>query len=314
MSDHSVAVVGSGPAGLAAAITAAGYGLAVTVYDERAHPGGRLRFDQPGRGRLGALVNECERLGVTIQCGSIVWGIFPGWTLSIETAGGPTVVDAGQVVLATGSTDRSLTFEGSTRPGVMTGSGLRRLIGEYGVLPGRRVLILGDGPDAAMTAHAVREAGGQVIGLLDETAARSIVVEGVSGVESVTVDGRKQPVDIVAIAVGRQPDVQLAAMAGIELIWNPDLGGWAAPTGLDAVDSSGPIVAGDAAGVDTIDICELDGALAGTIVAARLGAASRADVEAAAAAIASVRPSRLGGQEPVEIYRQPWQVPLEVME
>lgn len=312
MSAPAVVIVGAGPAGLSAALTAANAGLQVTVLDERGRPGGRLRYDQPGSHELAGYLAECQRLGVEIRSRTVAWGLFPGWRLALETPNGADEIETDHLILATGATDRALAFEGNTLPGVMTGTALRRLIGEFGVLPGQRCLVLGDGQDAAATAHAVRQAGGQIITLVSEAEARSIVVEGDSGVERVTLKDGTHPVDIVAIAVGRQPDVQLATMGGCELVWKSQSGGWiprqfetdAAPTGL--------YIAGDAAGADTIAICELDGAFAATRLAADLGLVDAEAVRASAAAIAQRRPERMEFVGAERLHRQPWQLPIEV--
>ncbi|MCA9860647.1 MAG: hypothetical protein KC438_13040, partial [Thermomicrobiales bacterium] len=204
-------------------------------------------------------------------------------------------------------------FDGNALPGVMTGSGLRRLIGEFGVLPGKRVLILGDGPDGAVTAHAVRGAGGQIVALVSEDDARSISVRGGGGVERVLMNGKESSVDIVAVAVGREPDLQLATMAGHSLVWMPAKGGWAPHQhGEEHHVPAGLVVAGDAAGVDSVDVCALDGAYAAARLVRSLGRMSDDEVGRIAGQIAERQPNRTRylGSEP--IHRQPWQVPIEV--
>ncbi len=313
MSSPNVVIVGAGPAGLSAAVTTARAGISVTVIDERPAPGGRLRFDHVESTSLPDLLAECAQLGVTIRSNTIAWGLFPGWRIPLETPAGAEVVESEHVILATGSIDRGLAFEGNTLPGVMTGTGLRRLIGEFGVLPGKRFLVLGDGPDAAATANAVRIAGGRVAMLVSEEDARSISVQGKGGVQRAVVNGREHPVDIVAVAVGRQPDVQLATMGGHSLVWMPDKGGWV-PNRHTAAEQIpvGLYIAGDAAGADNADICALDGAYVGARLAQSLGLLSEEAVGELASRMIGRRPHRMDslGSEP--LHQQPWHVPLEV--
>jgi sarcosine oxidase subunit alpha len=309
----TVVIVGAGPAGLSAAVTAATAGLAAIVIDERPRAGGRLRYDRPGRTGLETYLADCDRLCVQIRSNTSAWGLFPGWRLALEAPDGPDVLETDNVILATGSTDRALAFEGNSVPGVMTGSGLRRLIREYGVLPGKRTLILGDGPDAAATADAVRTGGGQIVALVPEVDARSISVSGNSGVERVIVNGEELSVDIVAVAVGRQPDLQLATMAELELVWIDHLGGWVPLHHLNGEGGKpGLYVAGDAAGIDSIEICELEGALAGSMLAWRLGVLGEDAVASIRAKIDALRPNRLAPVERAPAYEQPWRVPIEV--
>ncbi len=312
MSASGVVIVGAGPAGLSAAMTAAKAGLQVTVVDERGRPGGRLRYDQPGSRELADCLAECQRLDVEIRSRTVAWGLFPGWRLALETPNGPDEIETDHLILATGATDRALAFEGNTLPGVITGTALRRLIGEFGVLPGQRFVVLGDGQDAAVTAHAVRQAGGQIVTLVSEADARSIVVEGDGGVERVILKDGPHPVDIVAIAVGRQPDVQLATMGGCELVWKRQSGGWIPRQFETDAALAGLYIAGDAAGADTIAICELDGAFAATRLAADVGLVDAEAVRASAGAIAQRRPERMEFLGAERLYRQPWQQPIEV--
>jgi hypothetical protein len=88
-------------------------------------------------------------------------------------------------------------------------------------------------------------------------------------------------VDVIAIAVGRQADPALATMAGTPLAFSPELGGL-----IPLVDDSlqSPIgrmfIAGDAAGVGSIEAAIAEGRLAGIAAAASLGLASDEDVAA----------------------------------
>jgi 2,4-dienoyl-CoA reductase (NADPH2) len=72
-------VVGAGPAGLQAAISAARHGHHVTVYEQQSEPGGQVRLAAtvPNRAELGDMIRnqlaECRRLGVTIEYGVGVW-------------------------------------------------------------------------------------------------------------------------------------------------------------------------------------------------------------------------------------------------
>jgi 2,4-dienoyl-CoA reductase (NADPH2) len=75
----NVMVVGAGPAGLQAAISAARAGHRVTVYEKEAQAGGQVRLaaSVPNRAEFGDIVRnqltECRRLGVSIEYGVGVW-------------------------------------------------------------------------------------------------------------------------------------------------------------------------------------------------------------------------------------------------
>jgi 2,4-dienoyl-CoA reductase (NADPH2) len=81
-SPRNVMVVGAGPAGLQAAISAARAGHQVTVYEKEAQAGGQVRLaaSVPNRAEFGDIVRnqltECRRLGVSIEYGVGVWPGF----------------------------------------------------------------------------------------------------------------------------------------------------------------------------------------------------------------------------------------------
>ena len=149
-----VAVVGGGPAGMAAALAASLDGASVTLIDEYAAPG---RTDLAAavrrgrRGRAGSLPRSgrdlCAALAesdVTVLSGATVWAApEPGLLL---LTGSVASLRAGAVVLATGAYDRPVAFPGWTLPGVMTAGGAQALAKGQDVIPGRRVLLAGAGP------------------------------------------------------------------------------------------------------------------------------------------------------------------------
>lgn len=72
----SVAVVGSGPSGLSAAVTLRKMGHAVTVIDAKEHPGGLLRYGIPNmkleEGTLDRKIDAMLRMGISFQTGITV--------------------------------------------------------------------------------------------------------------------------------------------------------------------------------------------------------------------------------------------------
>lgn len=181
-----LAVVGAGPAGLAAAVTAAGLGLRVTLLDAGELPGGQYyRHPAPGLGaaRPQALHHDWPAfaareaaLRAHVSAGRItylplhhVWAVVPAgpatqWTLHAvagpeERAAG---VRASAVLLATGAYERQLPFPGWTLPGVVGAGGAQAMLKAGLVLPGKRVVVAGSGPLLLAVAGSLAAAGATV--------------------------------------------------------------------------------------------------------------------------------------------------------
>lgn len=283
-----VAVVGGGPAGLAAAIAAARRGAQTVLLDEQSVLGGRLRYRVAPVGTGGdaatpesirsGLVADAAAAGVELRPASVVWGLFAGPLLAVAGADASYQLAADAVVLATGSTDLAAPFPGASLPGVWTGRAVQILLNLHRVRPGRRFALLGDGPEAAEVAADVRHAGGEVA-VVATPGRDEIAAEGTHGVDALVVGGRRHAVDVVAVAIGRQPDAALAQMAGCPLAHAAALGGWA-PSLDDRLRAgvAGILVAGDAAGVAGVEAALAEGRFAGTSAAASLGLVGEDDV------------------------------------
>lgn len=294
MSRAQVVVVGGGPAGLCAAITAAQAGAGVVLFDEQDALGGELRHRvwlhhlpgepealHPARLRA-ALVERATAVGVDLCPGCLVWGAFDGPVLGVTTPAGASEVVPERVVLATGSTDLALPFPGGTLPGVWSARAVQILVNRHRLLPGRRFAVVGGAGEGAEVAADIRQAGGVVVVVAGAGAV--VAAEGGDGVRAVVVDGESFAVDVVVVAAGRQPDLGLAQMAGCPVAVDQELGGWfpVVDERMRAGDSPW-FVAGNAAGACDLAVAASEGRLAGIAAAESLGLVEPAAVEAALA-------------------------------
>jgi thioredoxin reductase len=310
-----VAVVGAGPAGLTSAIAAARAGGDVMVLDERERPGGQLKYEwqgNPESDSLESLLKICQQTSIEFAPRAAVWGIFPGLELAYAVTGKSFTVIASVVILATGSTDLALPFAGSTLPGVMTATGVLRLVEEYRVLPGRRFVVIGEGPEATAARSSIERANGQLVLTVTTEDGRSLIVEGDGGVEKVSHRGDSYPADIVVVAVGRQPDVQLATLSECRLVWSPLAGGWV-PGRNDRCETSqrGIFVAGDASGPTSIDVALAEGTYCGLCAAASVGLVDENQVNRAKATLHAADRSRFESMPVAAEYVQPWRLLVE---
>ena len=256
MNQTQIAIIGAGPAGLSAAIAAAELGAKVTVFDENATAGGRLRYrildgDVPLADMRSELIRDIERLSVDMHLNAKVWGLFPEHVIAVSMSDRSSEYHADQIILATGSTDLPFPFPGGSLPGVMTARGLQIVMHLGRVLPGERIAVIGSGPEADEVVRDIGLAGGHVVVEVDPHRPEvSLNAEGRDGVTSLVIDGESFDVDVVVIAVGRQPEAELSQMTECDHGYVPALGGFI-PLRNHYLRTSrdGIIVAGDASGV-----------------------------------------------------------------
>ena len=174
-----LAIVGGGPAGLAAALAALECGVRPTVIDENVELGGQYFRQRAGRSAEGEGRDLIARVraAADVRLRTMVWGIFDGRTLALardDAAPGVERVEARALILATGAYDRPVPFPGWTLPGVMTAGGAQNLMKGAGVLPGRRVLIAGSGPLLLVVAHYLLAGGAEVVALCEAASMRGL--------------------------------------------------------------------------------------------------------------------------------------------
>ncbi|MGJ5892378.1 FAD/NAD(P)-binding oxidoreductase [Streptomyces sp. V2] len=194
MTEPHLAVIGAGPAGLAAALAAAARGVRVTLVDASQGPGGQF-YRQPaaalGARRPQALHHQW-RTWKRLRAGLETHGITQltdhhVWCVERESAGftvhallGPeqqrsVAVRADGVLLATGGYEKVLPFPGWTLPGVLTAGGAQAMLKGTLALPGRTAVVAGTGPLLLPVATGLAAAGTRVVALVDSADPRAFV-------------------------------------------------------------------------------------------------------------------------------------------
>jgi thioredoxin reductase/bacterioferritin-associated ferredoxin len=154
-----VAVVGGGPAGLAAGIEAARAGATVHLYDERPVLGGPTY----AHAAQSTLIPEIHAAGtrIVLHQGATVWGVFEQRTLAVWEKDRAEKVRPEVLILAAGTQRRVVPVPGWTLPGVVDAETIRTLA------PGQRVLVAGAGHQLPVVASRILRAGARVVGILD---------------------------------------------------------------------------------------------------------------------------------------------------
>ena len=249
-----VLVVGAGPAGLAAALQAAESGKRVVLVEQDGILGPSLIRDPH---KLDAEWIEATAARIRAAGGRILTRTTASgyWehdlvTLTQRIAEPGQVPDrgvaqrlwhlrAGQVIVATGSIERPMTFAHNDRPGVMLSQAVRTYVQRFGVVPGKRVVIATNNDDAYRTAAALNEAGAEIVAILDARPApagadcgfpvhNDVVPLSTKGGRhrlkrvSAAMDGatRSWDADLLAVSGGFTPVVHLHMQAGGTLDWD----------------------------------------------------------------------------------------------
>ena len=174
-----LAIIGGGPAGLAAAIEAAKAGVRVSLFDENEKPGGQLfkqihkffgsKEHQAGiRGHdIGYhLLDECQKVGVDTRLNTVVWGIEDN-KIGIVNGRTSRIVDAKRIIVATGASENPLSFPDWTLPGVMGAGAAQTMMNVHRVLPGTKVLMVGSGNVGLIVSYQFLLAGAEVLAVVE---------------------------------------------------------------------------------------------------------------------------------------------------
>jgi thioredoxin reductase/Fe-S-cluster-containing hydrogenase component 2 len=180
MQRYDLIVVGAGPAGLSAAIEAAGCGMRVIVFDENAKPGGQLfkqihKFfgSKEHRARVRGfvigeqLLEEAGQTGVQVVLNATVIGLYQEKEVVVRIGDAIHHVKGDAILVATGAAENMVPFDGWTLPGVMGAGAAQTLMNLHGVLPGQRVLMLGTGNVGLVVAFQLIQCGCEVVAMAD---------------------------------------------------------------------------------------------------------------------------------------------------
>lgn len=164
-------VVGSGPAGLAAARAALDAGARVCLIDDNHAPGGQIWRGGPAQWRdpraLAMWAALRARPGFTHMQNARVIGCAGPNALLVEADGRGASIPFARLVLCSGARELTLPFPGWTLPGVTGAGGLQALIKGGMPVAGRRVVVAGTGPLLLATAVTALEAGADVAAIVE---------------------------------------------------------------------------------------------------------------------------------------------------
>ncbi len=302
-------VIGAGPAGLAAALTAARAGADVIVADENAEAGGALLCEstriagEPAPDFAASLIAELLELpNVRLMTRTTVFGWYDDMVFGALERIAPDNVGprAGSVrerlwrivarraILASGAEEQPLVFPGNDRPGIMMAEAALAYACCYGVAIGRKVAVFVSSNAGVRVALALRAAGVNVTALIDsrpeiEATASGIrtfqggIVARTSGRSALRAvimrhAGGEETVEADALAMsgGFSPRIHLACHRGGKPRWSDEHQAFLPPH-----DLKGLTVVGSANGARSLSECLAEGVEAALAAAAEVGSPAR---------------------------------------
>lgn len=268
--DVDILVIGAGPAGLAAAISAKECGIdSLLVIEREKDAGGILRqcihngfglhrFKEELTGPEYAQrdIDKAAELGIEIECSTTVLSVSPDHTVTcVSATKGLQIICAKAVVLAMGCRERprgALCTPGTRCAGIYSAGTAQRFVNLEGLMPGKRVVILGSGDIGLIMARRMTLQGAKVLACVEimpysSGLNRNIVqclhdydiplylshtvtnIKGREHLESVTVskvDEKRNPIpgteiefdcDTLLLSCGLIPENELSLGAGVKL-------------------------------------------------------------------------------------------------
>lgn len=182
---YQLIIIGAGPAGLSAAVSAAKQGVEVALLDEQATPGGQIyrameTIPQKRAVLLGSeyqrggkLVAELRKLNIAYFPDTQVWSLNEQRKIGLLRANKAKIISADRVILASGAIERPVPFSGWTLPGVMNAGAGQILFKAHGIVPKDGVVLAGSGPLLLLLATQYLHAGVKIKAILDLTPMRN---------------------------------------------------------------------------------------------------------------------------------------------
>ena len=180
MKTFDLVVIGGGPAGIAAAATAAKHGLSVALIDERPTLGGQI-YKRVGPGFkvksakevgkdyfLGEeLINELENSSVELFLETLVGTIENSAVVIVRNGESAERLNYKKLLISPGAYDRPVAFPGWTLPGVITAGAAQSLVKTQRVNPGSRIFFAGSGPLALAFPAQLSGYGANIVGIIE---------------------------------------------------------------------------------------------------------------------------------------------------
>lgn len=321
MIEKELVIIGGGPAGLSAAKIAAESGVDSLIIERDVKLGGQLvkqthmffgsekqYAKTRGINIAGILIQDVIEYNsrITVMKRATVVGIYPGNILTVLQDEKYIKIHAKAIIVATGASEKFLAFEQNDLPGIYGAGAVQTLMNVHGVLPGKKVVMVGSGNIGLIVSYQLIQAGVDVVKVIEAssriggykvhasklrrlgvdievntTIKRALGDTELTGIETIQLDDHWQPIsgteqtvecDSLCISVGLSPLSNILSMANCEMKYVSALGGL-----VPLIDHhhettvKNIFVAGDVCGVEEASSAIVEGYYTGLIVSEALG-------------------------------------------
>ncbi len=341
--ETEILIVGGGPAGLSAASAAANLGASVLVLERDGKPGGQLikqthKFFGSKKQYAGdrgyqigdLLIEQCgNNPNIEVWTDTTALGIYEDGVVTAEGQAKHLKINPKKIIVATGASEKMIAFPNNDLPGIYGAGAVQTLMNVHGIVPGKRVLMIGAGNIGLIVSYQLMQAGVEIAAIIEaaptiggylvhaskirrsgvpiltsHTITEAYGDESVEGAIICKLDESWQPVlgseqdlkvDVICLAVGLSPLTELCFQADCQMKYVSELSGHV-PVRSEYLETTRPglYVAGDVSGVEEASSAMVEGRLAGISAACSLGYGEDIAPKLQADALAELRELRAG--------------------
>ena len=176
-----ILIIGGGPAGLCAALSASGLGAKVLLIERDDIPGGQLvkqthKFfgsQQQYAGDRGIHIGQMlldkarGESGIEIWTNCTALAVYEDGIVTVEYEEKHVKIKPSRIIIATGAAEKFLAFPGNDLPGIYGAGAVQTLMNVAGIKPAKRVLMVGAGNIGLIVSYQLKQAGVEVAAVIE---------------------------------------------------------------------------------------------------------------------------------------------------